>query len=121
MAFGNGAPDLLTAIIGAEDGGDQGAVFPIGSLYGAGLFSSCFVLSLVIQNSPKTIRAEGQFVTRDILFYLLASVTLLVYGVFGFVNVAMASLFFLYYFVYVVIVLKQERQARSRDLEDSEC
>ena len=56
MALGNGAPDVLTAIIGSDNDSDDGFLFPVGSLYGAGIFCSCIVLALVIKNSTTAIK-----------------------------------------------------------------
>ncbi len=52
LAFANGAPDIITAIVAGSSSSSSTALIPFGSLYGAALFDMAFVLSMVIQFSP---------------------------------------------------------------------
>ena len=52
LAFANGAPDVVTAIVASSSSSSSTALIPFGSLYGAALFDMAFVLSMVIQFSP---------------------------------------------------------------------
>jgi hypothetical protein len=52
LAFANGAPDVLTAIIAGNSDSSSTALIPFGSIYGALLFSSTFILAKVIVYSP---------------------------------------------------------------------
>jgi Ca2+/Na+ antiporter len=48
LAFANGAPDVLTAILAGASDSDSTALIPFGSIFGAFLFSTAFILSTVI-------------------------------------------------------------------------
>ena len=48
LAFANGAPDVLTAIIAGASDSDTTVLIPFGSIFGACLFSTAFILSAVI-------------------------------------------------------------------------
>ena len=48
LAFANGAPDVLTAIVAGSSDSDQTVLIPFGSIFGACLFSAAFILSAVI-------------------------------------------------------------------------
>ena len=49
LALGNGAPDVITAIIAGGDD-DDGISIAIGSIFGAGLFVTTVTLASVITN-----------------------------------------------------------------------
>jgi sodium/potassium/calcium exchanger 6 len=108
MAFGNGGPDIVTAIVGSSESTSQGSLLPVGTLFGACLIATCLITSLSIDSSPTPLHAPPRSITRDILFYLLASITLLVYGVIGFINVPMSIVFFGYYVGYMGCVVGGE-------------
>lgn len=107
MAFGNGGPDVITAIIGSGRDDGQGALLPVGTLFGACLIATCLIVGMTIKVSLTKIEINGETVTKDIVFYLIASVTLLIYGVIGFINIGMSCIFFVYYMIYIGIVIKQ--------------
>lgn len=48
LAFGNGAPDVISSIVASDGQGDQGLDVAIGSLLGGGIFVSCLVFSMVV-------------------------------------------------------------------------
>ena len=52
LAFANGAPDVLTAIIAGSSDSDSTSLIPFGSIFGACLFSTAFILSSVIFCQP---------------------------------------------------------------------
>jgi sodium/potassium/calcium exchanger 6 len=52
LAFANGAPDVMTAIIAGSSDSDTTALIPFGSIFGACLFSAAFILSAVILAQP---------------------------------------------------------------------
>lgn len=51
LAFANGAPDVLTAIIAGNSDSEDTALIPFGSIFGALMFSSTIILSQVILKS----------------------------------------------------------------------
>ena len=48
LAFGNGAPDVISSIVASDNGDDGGLDISFGSLLGGGMFVSCLVFSLVV-------------------------------------------------------------------------
>jgi solute carrier family 24 (sodium/potassium/calcium exchanger), member 6 len=52
LAFANGAPDVLTAVLAGSSSSDSTVLIPFGSIFGASLFSTAFILSAVIFLSP---------------------------------------------------------------------
>jgi sodium/potassium/calcium exchanger 6 len=52
LAFANGAPDVLTAILAGASTSASTALIPFGSIFGGALFSAAFILSAVIFQSP---------------------------------------------------------------------
>jgi sodium/potassium/calcium exchanger 6 len=48
LAFANGAPDVLTAILAGASTSASTELIPFGSIFGAALFSLAFILSAVI-------------------------------------------------------------------------
>jgi len=51
LAFANGAPDIITAIVAGSSSSDSTALIPFGSIYGAALFGMAFILAMVIEYS----------------------------------------------------------------------
>lgn len=49
LAFGNGAPDVITAIV-AGNSGDDAMNIAIGSIFGAGLFVTTITIAAVVSN-----------------------------------------------------------------------
>ena len=54
LAFANGAPDVLTAIIAGNSSSQETAMIPFGSLFGATIFSCGIILARVIKFSPNS-------------------------------------------------------------------
>lgn len=48
LAFGNGAPDVISSIVASDGDGAEGLDVAIGSLLGGGIFVTCLVFSLVV-------------------------------------------------------------------------
>ncbi|EGR29736.1 sodium calcium exchanger protein, putative, partial [Ichthyophthirius multifiliis] len=91
LAFGNGAPDIFTALIAGKSQ-NGGINMIIGSIFGAGLFVTTITLSKVIQNA-KRIKIDQKIFLRDILFYIFAQLIILFYTFIGKVTWYMSSLF----------------------------
>ncbi|KAL4455001.1 hypothetical protein ABPG74_006383 [Tetrahymena malaccensis] len=111
LALGNGAPDVITAIIaGGDDNG--GISIAIGSIFGAGLFVTTATLSAVIFHG-KNIKIDKKTFMRDMVFYLLGCIVILIYAIIGKVNIIMSSIFMAIYLVFIAIVIFQDRQQRK--------
>lgn len=55
LAFANGAPDVMTAVVAGSSNSGSTALIPFGSIFGACLFSAAFIFSTVIMLMPKQI------------------------------------------------------------------
>ena len=70
LAFGNGAPDVFSAIaaVGNAKDGDAGLAF--GALFGAGVFVSTVIVGLICFISP--FHSVQRPLLRDIVFFMIA-------------------------------------------------
>jgi sodium/potassium/calcium exchanger 6 len=70
LAFGNGAPDVISSIVAGGIGeGSEGLDISIASLLGGGMFVSCFVFSLVILFGKRVKVNKGIFYVFLFLCY----------------------------------------------------
>ncbi len=105
VAFGNGAPDVLVAIAGGSNGDDIN--FALGSIFGAGLFVTTITVAVVIDKAGGEVTMNRDFFFRDIIYYLLATSVLLIYGIFGRIYWWMALIFlslYIFYFITCVVM-----------------
>jgi sodium/potassium/calcium exchanger 6 len=84
VAFGNGASDVITAIISGGDGGS--ITTTVGFTFGCGLFSTCLTLSKVIQNGAP-VKVNKNFFLRDSIFYILSLTVVIIYAFIGSINI----------------------------------
>lgn len=108
LAFANGAPDIIAS---ATAGDSNGGIFiAVGSLFGACSFGATIVLGYcILKNKGSVEMPSGQWL-RDLLFYLIASSVILIYGYIGKITQVMAYLFmgiYLLYFTIVILVMKE--------------
>ena len=103
LAFANGAPDIIAS---ATAGDAEGGIFiAVGALFGAASFGATVVLGYcIIRNKGVVEMPSGEWV-RDLLFYLIASATILVYGFIGQITRLMSFIFMGIYGIYFVIVI----------------
>lgn len=71
LAFGNGAPDVFSAIaaVGNSKDGDAGLAF--GALFGAGVFVSTVIVGIICFICPFT--SVQRPLLRDVIFFIGAS------------------------------------------------
>lgn len=111
LAFANGAPDIIASY---SAGGAPGGIYiTIGNLFGACLFCSTLVLGRCISVSPGPVQMDKYQWLRDLVFYVLAALLLLSYGIIETIQKWMVAVFFGIYLCYIGIVLYQDRQARA--------
>lgn len=110
LAFGNGAPDVISAIAASSSGNDsEGFQLSLAALLGAGVVVTAFVFSLVIFFSPIEIELVPKMYLRENLFYLA---TLLVLGIFladSEIVLWEAIVFFSIYFLNLAVAIGVER------------
>ncbi len=113
LAFANGAPDIISSF---SAGGSEGGLYiSIGNLFGAGLFCSTLVIGRCIQVSKHTIQMDKDQWNRDLVFYIVTSLLLLVYGMIKSITYLMAGGFFVIYLAYISIVIYQDRQSKAAE------
>jgi sodium/potassium/calcium exchanger 6 len=110
LAFANGAPDIIAS---ATAGDSSGGIFiAVGSLFGACAFGATIVLGYcILKNKGSVEMPSGQW-ARDLIFYLIASGVILIYGYIGEITRMMSIIFmgiYLIYFAIVIIVSKIEK------------
>jgi sodium/potassium/calcium exchanger 6 len=112
LAFANGAPDIITAVVAGSSSSDSTALIPFGSLYGGSLFSMAFILSLVIKYSPNKVLALKKAETLVPLgFYLIGTSYLLMVSIsYGKMNILLAAIFCSLYLIYIIYVVYEERK-----------
>lgn len=103
IAFANGSGDVITAIVASES--PEGLSYNIGSLFGAGLFVVTLIVSLTITVSPVPIKLDPGMIQRDIGFYIMASLLVLIYGVMGEIGLWESIGMLLLYLIYVIMVI----------------
>jgi Ca2+/Na+ antiporter len=115
LALGNGFPDLVVAVLGALQYDTPSPGMVVGSVFGACLCCSCLITPVVIEYYSGRLDVRETHLVRDISFYLLGSLTVLVYGLISTVTVLMAGVFILYYLAYILFVFRDEfnRQAEE--------
>ena len=78
LALANGAGDLLTAIV--SSGSSEGVSYNIGALLGAGLFVITIVLFFTILSTKELIVVNKDTVYRDVVFYIIGIVLIIICG-----------------------------------------
>ena len=94
LALGNGAPDVISGIVASEESG--GIEFTVGSLLGAGVFITCIVFSSVVLFSD-SVQLTKQLFIRDVFLYLIAIIILILFSLYGKINIYLAVGFFSLY------------------------
>ena len=115
LAFANGyniiynisAGDVVTAIVATET--LDGISYNIGSLYGAGFFVATLVVGITIINSQTYIVMKSYFIWRDILFYILATIIVIIYGILGEFSLIDSSIILIIYNILVIVVIFQDK------------
>ena len=104
LAFANGAPDIIAS---ATAGDASGGIFiAVGSLFGACAFGATVVLGYCIYRSDGDVVEMPKVAwVRDLGFYVIAGIVILIYGMIGHITRLMAILFMGIYGVYFLLVL----------------
>ncbi|XP_060546430.1 mitochondrial sodium/calcium exchanger protein [Pantherophis guttatus] len=114
LAFGNGAPDIFSAVVAFSD--PRTAGLAIGALFGAGIFVTTIVAGGIALMRPFT--AASRPFLRDAIFYMIAVFLTFVALYFEQVTLAEALSFLGLYIFYVLTVVVStwlhKRQRRER-------
>ena len=103
LAMANGAGDVVTALVSSES--TEGVSYNIGSLFGAGLFVCSFVMVMTINASPHPIVLEKETVYRDIVFYILGTLMVISFGIYGKLTKFTSVLMLVLYLTLVLVVV----------------
>ena len=103
LAFGNGAPDVFSAIAAATNSkdGDAGLVF--GALFGAGVFVTTVVVGIICLVTPFT--SVQRPLLRDIIFFMVAGFWAFVMIWDGEITLFETLGFLFLYVIYIVVVV----------------
>jgi sodium/potassium/calcium exchanger 6 len=118
LALANGAGDVITALVAS--GSPGGLSYNIGSIYGAGFFVCSIVVAMTIFSSPNDIQLEANSIWRDVGFYILSTLVIIVFGVIGELTTMSAITMLACYCLLVVIVYIQEKNKPEEKEEEKE-
>jgi sodium/potassium/calcium exchanger 6 len=103
LAFGNGAPDIFSAIAAISTSKEGNISLAIGALFGAGIFVSTIVVGAICITTPFVLTSRPFL--RDVIFYCLAVVWTFSIIWKGRVYLGEAIGFIALYAVYVIVVV----------------
>ena len=113
LALANGAGDVITAIVA---GGEEGGVsYNIGALYGAGLFVASMVVGISMVNSKEVMIYDKMIIYRDIGFYILSTVVILVFALISNIEWWSAVILLLIYVAMVLVVYFMEKCQKKKN------
>ena len=120
LAFANGAPDVVSALVASSGGeGDDGVYLAISALLGAGLFVSWVVGAVVILAAKSPIHVYPRVYLRDVGFYMLGPVILAISASTGKLSLPFAIAFLVVYAIFVIVVVISDQVDRSKVRTDS--
>jgi len=101
LAFGNGAPDVFSAIaaVGNSKGGDAGLAF--GALFGAGVFVSTVIVGVICFIEP--FHSVQRPLLRDIIFFMISAFWAFVVVWDGYIRLWETLGFLVLYVVYILV------------------
>jgi Ca2+/Na+ antiporter len=101
----NGAPDIICSITSGEQ--SEGIQISIGCLVGSFVFSAAVIVSVIVRKSQKqVIDVPEKTLAKEFVFYFVAILLILLYGLLEKINYVLACGFILLYVVYLVVTLK---------------
>jgi Ca2+/Na+ antiporter len=118
LAFGNGAPDVLSAL-SASGSDEDGIYLAISALLGAGLFVSSVVAAVVMMSAPEPIQVVPKVFVRDVGFYMLGPVIVTIAAATGELSVPFAVAFLVLYIIFVIVVVisdKMDSRKKKREM-----
>ncbi len=106
LAFGNGAPDFFTQVAAITHGKSVDLPLALGEGVGAGMYVSCFCLSVSVLYAPVSgvPVPPGPFI-RDVVGYLGGFLIIIWSALDMTINTSESCLFIIWYCIYVAVVL----------------
>ena len=123
IVFANGAPDILSAVQASSF--ENGNFVSLGALYGAFIFSSTLVISYVTASAEKDIKLPKLAVIKELCFYLLSIIVVLIFGYIGRTGWPFVIAFWFIYGLYCLMTFYLEKRYTQLEhikdeLEDEE-
>ena len=115
IALANGAPDIIASFTAAKS--IDAIPLTIGALFGSGLFTTTIVLSACIISVGK-LHANGPILIRDVGFYLIGVLYIILFAVIGQITFFSCIGFYLLYIMFIIFVLKHERMINQLKKND---
>lgn len=118
LAFGNGAPDIISSIAASSSGsGSEGFHLSLAALLGAGVVVTAFVFSLVIFFSPLEIELVPKMYLRENIFYLATLTLLGLFLIDSKIYLWEAIVFFSFYFLNLSAAIGVEKLIKYQEKE----
>lgn len=115
IALTIGFGDIITAFIASDQ--LDGVLYNVGTIYGSGLFVGCCVVSTAIfQSKTKNIVIGEMVVKRDLSFYILTTVVVLLIGWYGTITWVSSAIFFTIYCFQVLTVVLGDKKKKQRKI-----
>lgn len=118
IAFANAAPDVISQFSAA--GKSEGALITVGALFGSFIFASTLVVFNVIINSKAKIVLPRLAIYKELAFYLIAVITVCVFGFIGTSGMTFIITYFIIYTIYLTVSIIIEKKTNKKiegDLE----
>jgi len=112
LAFANGGNDVIAAF--TAGGTTQGVPLVIGSIMGAGLFDFTLCTAVVVLTA-KNVKVVKNCFVRDVSFYMIGTVYLLILGLIGEITMVGILGFFVIYFIYILFIMAMEKQSKKEE------
>jgi sodium/potassium/calcium exchanger 6 len=107
IALANGMPDVISCYVASDEETSAGIQLSLGALFGASIFATTIILARVLMNSSY-IWLNKVALIRDLSFYLITNVYLLVIGSLGNLNLYYAIALYGIYFIFVIFAVVEE-------------
>ncbi len=114
LSLGNGAPDVITAIVASGDDED-GLSLSIGALFGCGIVLTTLVVSLVIIFSKNEIKIIPKMFVRETIFYLISLAIIGIIGITKKITLWEAILFISIYFINIIVAVIIEKTHKNKN------
>ena len=113
LAFGNGAPDVISSIVASGNNSVEGLGLSIGALLGSGMVITTIVFSLVICFSKNGVKVIPKMFIRECVFYLFSLIILCLFALDGVIYIWESCLFIGIYFINLLAALYIEKSRRN--------
>ena len=115
ISFANGAPDLISAMIGQQS--SEKLITGLGMFYGGFVFGVCAVMGRVITAAKRPIMLPKLQIFKESIFFLLGLGVVAGFAYRGKAGVSFLVSYFLLYLLYVLATIVLDRRSGAGELE----